>query len=142
MSIIIKAIEQRDETRQVAFFTIDGQEFSAGNVPATLTKTEDIQAHLDARADEFNLLILKKSYPESDHKRFLKEGMTEIQSMQEWIAKGHKNLIDKKGTKNIYIVIDKQELEYRHPKSVGLMAKIEGAGITPELKDLLKEIVR
>lgn len=147
--IEINKIEPRDEKRQVVFFTIDSQEFSCGNVPINLTKAADIQAHLDARADEFKLLILRKQYPESDHLRFQKDDKTEFEAMKEWISKGHKNKIivgykDEEQTKPIYDykVLEKQELEYRHPKSVSLVAKIEGANITPELKDLLKEIVK
>jgi len=44
--IEINGLEPRDEKKQVAFFTIDGQEFSCGNVPVGLTKAEDVQAHL------------------------------------------------------------------------------------------------
>ncbi|MBA7669689.1 hypothetical protein ES703_77822 [subsurface metagenome] len=145
--IEIKEIKPRDDKRQIAFFTLDGQEFSCGNVPASLTKTADIQAHLDARADEFKLLILRKQYQESDHLRFLKNDKTEIEAMQAWIAAGHKNKIQIGLTvagnpKYGYEVIEKQELEYRHPKSVTLVAKIEAANIPPELKGLLKEIVK
>ncbi|MCK4792802.1 MAG: hypothetical protein KAV87_54235 [Desulfobacteraceae bacterium] len=145
--IEINGIKQRDEKRQIAFFTIDGQEFACGNVPTELTKIEDVQAHLDARADEFKLLILKKHYRESDHKRFQADDKTELEAMQAWVAAGHKNKIQIGLTiagnpKYGYEVIEKQELEYRHPKSVSIMAKIEGANITPELKDLLKEIVK
>ena len=91
--IEINRIKQRDDERQVAFFTIDGQEFSCGNVPAELTKMEDVQAHLDARADEFKLLLLKMQYPQSDHLRFQVNSKTEIEAFEEWILKGHKNKI-------------------------------------------------
>ena len=135
--IEINGIQPRDEKRQVAFFTQDGQEFSCGNVPVALIKTENIQAHLDARADEFKLLILRKQYRESDYLRFQVDDKTELEAMKEWISKGHKNKI-KVG---VYEIIEKQELEYKHPKSIRLLAKIEGSNIAPELKDLLKEIV-
>ena len=140
--IEIKAIEPRDEARQIAYFTIDGQEFSCGNVPTELTKAKDVQAHLDARADEFKLLILRKQYPESDHLRFQKDNMTELQSMEAWIDKGHKNLMGKDGKKNIYELIEKQELEYRHPKWIRLLPLIEASNVAKEVKDLLKEIVK
>lgn len=145
--IEIQGIKQRDEKRQVAFFTIDGQDFSCGNVPVGLTKAKDIQVHLDARADEFKLLILRKSYPESNHLRFLKDDKTELEAMKAWIKDGHRNKIQvglttARNPKYGYEVVEKQDLEYRHPKWIGLVAKIEGANITPELKDLLKEIVK
>jgi len=145
--IEINGIKPRDEKRQVAFFTIDGQEFSCGNVPISLTKAKDIQAHLDARVDEFKLLILRKQYRESDYLRFQADDKTELEAMKEWIMKGHKNKIQIGLTavgnpKYGYKVIEKQELEYRHPKWVALMAKIEGANIAPEMKGLLKEIVK
>lgn len=145
--IKINGIEPRDEERLIAFFTLDGQEFSCGNVPAEFTKAKDVQDHLDSRTDKFKLLILRKQYPESDHLRFQKDDKTELEAMKEWITKGHKNkiligLTTAGNPKYGYKMIKKQELEYRHPKSVRLVAKIEGANITPEMKDLLKEIVK
>lgn len=145
--IKIDGIEPRDEKRQVAFFTINGQEFSCGNMPAELTKMEDIQAHLDARADEFKLLILMKQYPGSDHLRFLKDGKTELEAMTEWVTKGHKNKIQIGLTttgnpKYGYEVIEKQELQYKHPKSIRLLALIEASNVAKDIKDLLKEIVK
>ncbi len=145
--IEINALKPRDEKRQVAFFTIDGQEFSCGNVPAELTKTEDIQAHLDARADEFRLIIARIQYPEFDYLRFHKVGKTELEAMEEWITKGHKNKIQVGLTaagnpKYGYEVIVKQELQYKHPKSVRLTALIEASNVAKETKDLLIEIVK
>lgn len=145
--IEINRIEPRDEERQVAFFTIDGQEFSAGNVPLLLVKIEDIQAHLDARADEFKLLILKMQYAESDHLRFQTNDKTELEAMEEWIATGHKNKIQVGLTatgkpKHGYETIEKQELRYKHPKSVRLLALIEDSTVAKETKDLLTEIVK
>jgi len=145
--IEINGIKPRDEKRQVAYFTIDGQEFSCGNVPTKLTKMVDVQKHLNARADEFKLLILRKQYPESDYLQFQKDDKSELEAMKEWITKGHKNKIQIGLTtagnpKYGYEVIEKQELEYHHPKWVGLTAKIEATNITPEMKDLLKEIVK
>ncbi len=145
--IEINEMQPRDEKRQVAFFTIDGQQFSCGNVPAELTKKPDIQVHLDARADEFTLLILRKQYRESDHKRFQVDNKTELEAMQEWIAKGHKNKIQigltaAKKPKYDYEIIEKQELQYKHPKSVRLLALIEASNVAKEIKDLLIEIVK
>lgn len=147
--IEINGIEPRDETRQIVFFTIEGQEFSAGNVPITLVKMEDVQAHLDARADEFKLLILRTQYPESDHLRLQEGGKTELEAMTAWITAGHKNKIivgykDKEKTKPTYgyKTIEKQELQYKHPKSIRLIALIEASSAAKEVKDLLKEIVK
>ncbi len=149
MSIEIKAIEPRDEERQVAFFIIDGQEFSCGNVPATLTKAVDIQAYLDSRANEFKLLLLKGEYPESDHLRLQADDKTELEAMTAWITAGHKKKIivgykDEEQTKPTYSykTIEKQELQYKHPKSVRLLALIEASTVIKEIKDLLKEIVK
>ena len=145
--IEIKAIEPRDKERQVVFFTIDGQEFTCGNVPADLIKVEDVQAYLDSRADEFKLLLLKREYPESDLTGFKTEDNTELEAMEEWISKGHKNKVitglDDK-LKPIYIdqVIEKKALEYKHPKWIGIQAKIDSLNIPKELKDILKEIVK
>lgn len=147
MSIAIKAMKQRDDKRQIAFITLavnqEEYEFSVGNVPSSLKIQADILAYLEKREDEFKLLILGKSYPEADINSIpQKEEATEIEKWNAWISKGHKNLIGKKGRKNIYEVIEKQELEYRHPKWIGLTAKIESASIDKEIKDLLKELVK
>ena len=146
--IEIKAMEPRDEKRQVAFFTLDGQEFSCGNVPIALTKAEDIQAYLDGRADEFKLLLLKREYPDSDHKRFLKNNMTELEAMSEWITKGHKNKIiigykDEEQVSPIYgyEIIEKQELRHKHPKSVKLKPLIEAATTVDEIKEIMQKML-
>jgi len=145
--IEINGMQPRDEKRQVAFFTIDSQEFSCGNVPAELTKTHELQAHLEARVDEFKLVISRMEYPESDYLRFQKVDKTELEAMKEWITKGHKNKIQigltKAGNpKYGHEVIEKQKLEYKHPKWIGLLAKIESSNVTKEMKDLLKQIVK
>jgi len=145
--IKINGMQPRDKKRQVAFLTIDGQEFSCGNVPTELTKVEDIQAYLDSRADDFTLLILKKQYPETDYLRLQKDDKTELEAMKEWIQKGHKNKIQIGLTtagnpKYGYEVIEKQELAYKHPKSIRLLALIEASNVDKEIKDLLKEIVK
>ena len=145
--IKIKAIEPRDENRQVAYFTTDEIEFSCGNVPADLTKLTDIKAYLESRTDEFRLLILRRQYPESDPSEFKAEGKTELESMQEWISKGHKNkvIIGYEGEdKPIYEdrIIEKKELEYKHPKWIGLAAEIEASNATPEMKEILKKIIK
>ncbi len=145
--IEINGIQPRDEKRQIAFFTIDGQEFSCGNMPTELTKTEDIQSHLDARADEFKLLILRMQYPESDYLRFQIDNKSEYEAIEEWVTKGHKNKIQAGLTaagnpKYGYEVIPKQELQYKHPKSVRILALIEASAVAKEIKDLLIEIVK
>ncbi len=145
--IKINGIQARDEKRQIVFFTIDGQEFTAGNVPIELTKTNDIQAHLNARTDEFKLVMLKMQYIEADYLRFQKVGKTELEAMKEWITKGHKNKIQigltlAENPKYGYKVIEKEELVYRHPKSVRLTPLIESSSVNKEVKDLLKEIVK
>ena len=146
IEIILNARKPRDEERQIAFFTIDGQEFSCGNVPVELDTNTKVLKYLNERKDEFKLLILRKQYPESDITQFKKEDNTELEAMEEWIEKGHKNKVivglDEK-EKCIYEdqIIEKKELEYRHPKEIGLRAKIDASSLSKELKDLLKEII-
>ncbi len=152
--IEIKAMEPRDEKRQVAFFTIDGQEFSCGNVPADLLKVEDVQTHLDSRADEFKLLLLRREYPGSDLTAFKTEENTELEAMEEWILKGHKNKViigyinspagmdEKKDAIYGDKIIIKKALEYKHPSWIGIQAKIDSLNIAKGLKDVLKEIVK
>ena len=146
MSIEIKAVEPRDETRQVAFFTLDGQEFSCGNVPIALTKTEEIQAYLDSRVNEFNLLLLKREYPESDHKRFQKQNMTELVAMSEWILKGLRNKVVVGETttgkpKYEYVTIGKKPLTYKPAKSVKLKPIIEAATRVDKLKEVILKVL-
>jgi hypothetical protein len=145
--IEINGMEPRAEKTQIIFFTIDGQEFACGNVSENITKKEDIQALLDARVDEFKLLILRKQYPETDYLRLQKDGKSELEAMEAWIAKGHKNKIqvgvaESGNPKYGYKVVEKQELEYRHPKWIRLLALIETSSVAKEIKDLLKEIVK
>ena len=145
--IEINEIKQRDDERQIAFFTLDGQEFSCGNVPIGLDTNTKILKYLNGREDEFKLLILRKQYPESDHKRFFKDDISELKAMQEWIAKGHRNKIQIGLTKTGkpkygYEVVEKQELEYRHPKWIGLMVKIDASSVDNKTKELLKEIIK
>ncbi len=146
IEIILTHRKPRDEERQIAFFTIDDIEFSCGNVPASLTTQASIKTYLESRADEFRLLLLRKQYPESDLTGFKTEENTELEAMEDWISKGHKNKIiigldDKE--KPVYEdqIIDKKELEYKHPKEIGLNAKIDASSLSKELKDLLKEII-
>lgn len=146
--IEINGIKKRDEKRQIAFFTLNGQEFACGNVPIEISANKDILAYLEKREDEFKLLILRKSYPEANINSIpQKEDATEIEKWNLWIAKGHKNRtqvgLTKTGRpKYGYEVVEKQELLYRHPKWIGLTAKIEASSIDKETKDLLKEIIK
>jgi len=139
------AKQPRDLERQVAFIKVDGIEFSCGNVPIGLTRNSDILAYLQAREGEFKLLIFRKSYPKADINGIpQKENATEIEKWNEWIKEGHKNRIQigltKAGNpKYGYDVIEKQRLEYKHPRWVGLHKRIDASLITKETKNLLKE---
>ena len=142
--------KQRDEKRQIAFFTQDGIEFSCGNVPIGLTKAEDIQAHLDSRADEFKLIILRKEYPEADINSISqKEDAKEIEKWNVWIKNGCKNKVivgykDEEQTKPIYEhqVIEKQPWQYSHPLWVRLSGEIDKATTLASLKPILKEMIK
>ena len=144
--IEINRIEPRDEKRQIAFFTIGSQQFSCGNVPTGLTKKADIQAHLDARADEFKLLILRKQYPESDHIRFQVDDKTELEAMKAWIVAGHKNKVQVGLTltgkpKYSYEIIEKKELDYKHPKEIEAKVLIDKATSIDDIKAILHKIL-
>lgn len=144
--IKINGIKQRDDERQIVFFTIDGQEFSCGNVPIELTTQTKILKYLNGRSDEFTLLILRTQYPESDHLRFQKNDKTELQAMKEWITKGHKNKIQIGETetgnpKYEYQIIEKKELEYKHPPVIKLRAEIDSASTIPALKEIIRKII-
>lgn len=145
--IELNGIKERDDKRQIAFIKADGIEFSVGNIPAELSTDTKILAWLNKNEDYYKFLIIQKQYPEADWQRFKTDKNSNLESIKGWIAKGHKNKIQvgltKAGNpKYGYIVIEKQELEYRHPKWIGLLAKIEASSIDKETKDLLKEIIR
>jgi len=145
--------KERGKERQIAFIKvtdpahgIDAQEFSVGNVPAELTKDAEVQAHLESRADKIILVILRKHYPEADISPFREVGKSELEAMQAWIDNGHKNKIQIGLTKTGkpkygYEVIEKKEIEYKHPPEVTMLDKIDRASITPDLKSLLKDII-
>lgn len=145
--IEMQAKESRDSGRQIAFIKVDGIEFSVGNVPIELSTDINILNWLKKNEVFYKFLILQKQYPEADWQRYKTEENDNYSALNEWISKGHKNKIQIGLTltgkpKYGYKVIEKQELEYRHPKSVGLVARIEEANIAPEMKGLLKDIVR
>jgi len=145
--------KERNKARQIAFIKvtntnhgIDAQEFSVGNVPIELTDDKDVQAHLDSREEEIVLVILRKHYPEADISPFREEGKSELECMQAWIDNGCKNKIQvglyKNGNpKYGYEVIEKKEIEYRHPPELAMIDKIDRASITPDLKSLLRDII-
>jgi len=145
--------KQRGQGRQITFIKvtdpahgIDAQEFSVGNVPAEFTDDKDVQAHLDNREDEIIMVILRKQYPEADISPFREEGKSELEAFSAWIDNGCKNkvIVDyyKSGNpKYGYEVIEKKEIEYRHPPEVTMLDKIDRASITPDLKSLLKDII-
>jgi len=145
--------KERGKGRQIAFIKvtdtnhgINAQEFSVGNVPVELTKDADIQAHLDSREEEIVLAIIRKHYPEADISQFREGGKSELASFQAWIDNGCKNKIQvgyyKNGNpKYGYEVIEKKEIEYRHPPELAMIDKIDKASITPDLKSLLRDII-
>ena len=145
--------KERDKERQIAFIKvtdeahgIDAQEFSVGNVPAELTDDKDVKAHLDSREEEIVTVILRKHYPDADISQFREEGKSELEAFQAWIDNGCKNKIQigfyKNGNpKYGYEVIEKKEIEYRHPPELAMIDKIDRASITPDLKSLLKDII-
>jgi len=145
--------KERNKVWQIAFIKvtdlthgIDAQEFSVGNVPAELIDDKDVQTHLDSREEEIITVILRKHYPEADIAPFREEGKSELASFQAWIDNGCKNKIQigvyKNGKpKYGYEVIEKKEIEYRHPPELAMIDKIDKASITPDLKSLLRDII-
>jgi len=145
--------KQRDKERQIAFIKvtdpahgIDVQEFSVGNVPVELTKNADVQAHLDSREEEIITVILRKHYPEADISPFREEGKSELEAFSAWIDNGCKNKVIvgyyKNGNpKYGYEVIERQEIEYRHPPEVALKAEIAVANTVPKLKAVMEKFI-
>jgi len=108
---------------------------------------KDPQTYLESIKDKITLLIFNRLYPENDHKRFMKDDTSELESAKLWIKDGCRNKVQvglyKSGNiKYGYEVIEKREWKYRHPKWLRLEAKIENSAIDKETKDLLKEIIK
>ena len=145
--------KERGKERQIAFIKvidpthgIDAQEFSVGNVPVELMDDKDVQAHLASREEEIVLVVLRKMYPEADISPFREEGKSELEAMQAWIDNGCKNKIQigfyKNGNpKYGYEVIERQEIEYRHPPEVALKAEIAVANTVPKLKAVMEKFI-
>ena len=149
MPIKIKGTQKIDEEKQWVFMTIEvqGEDVEYTHVSLLELSQQELQDYVDVREDGYKLNILKDMYPESDHLRFKTEDKNELEAMEEWITKGHKNKVQTGLTaagkpKYEDQIIEKKELEYKHPKEIGLAARIEAANLTPELKELLQEIIK
>jgi beta-galactosidase/beta-glucuronidase len=148
------AVRQRDETRQVVYFTVDEYDFSAGNVPIELDTDAKVLAWLKKNEDSYMFLILQKMYRKgemwADWGRFKTEENTNLSAMEEWISKGHKNKIitgykDEAQKKPIYeyVVIEKLPFRSAHPAYLKKLKKIDSAtNIDSKMKTLLKDIVK
>lgn len=150
MAIIINAAQEIDNEKQWVFMTIsevNGHSIKYIHVAPLSLEGEKLQEFVNAKEDKYKLYILKDMYQESDYLRFYKVGKTELDAMKDWISAGHKNKIQAGLTasgkpKYGYEIIGKQDLQYKHPKSVRLLALIEASSVAKEIKDLLKEIVK
>ena len=147
MSIELVAKKSRDSERQIAFIKVDGIEFSVGNVPIELSTDANILTWLNKNENYYKFLILQKQYPNADWQRFKTEKNDNYSALKDWISAGHKNKIQTgltaaRNPKYGYEVIPKQELQYKHPKSVRILALIEASAVAKEIKDLLIEIVK
>lgn len=137
--------ERENENDKTVFFkfSVNEEEFEwHGDCP----KDTDPKKYFEAMTDKITLLIYNRLYPENDHIRFLKKGMTEIEAMLAWIADGCRNKIIisyyKSGNpKYGYKVIEKQPWRSTHPPELKLTDKIDRASITSDLKSLLKDII-
>lgn len=145
------SVEPRDETRQMAYFKVDEYEFSAGNVPIELDTTAKVLAWLKKNEDFYMFLILQKMYRKgeiwADWGRFKTEKNTNLEAMNEWISKGHKNQIQVGTLKNgkpkyEYVVIEKLPFRSTHPPYLKAHKKIDSANIDSKMKTLLKDIVK
>ncbi len=147
------AIEQRDEIRQVAYFTVDEYEFSVGNVPIELDTNQKVLTWLKKNEDFYMFLILQKIYRKgdmwADWGRFQEEDMTKLEAFQAWIKDGCKNKVlvghedeEKKKPIHEYIVIEKLPFRSAHPAYLKAHKKIDSANIDSKMKALLKDIVK
>jgi len=136
---------QRDKDRQIAFIKIDGQDFSVGNVPASLDDAKCL-AHLQGREQKIRFVMLLKQYPEAEFRQFKKEGMSDLEAMQSWVDNGCKNKIqvgqDEEGKAILQdVIIEAQPIAYKIPKEITALAAIDSAKTIAELKVAIKAIM-
>ena len=148
--IELKARKQRDEKRQIAFFTVDEYEFADGSVPVELDTDTKVLIWLEKNEDRYMFLILQKMYRNgdtwADWQRFKTDENTDLAAFQKWIADGCRNQIIVGYYKNgnpiyKYIVIEKQPWKSTHPPELKLTDKIDSLTVTPDLKSILKDII-
>lgn len=139
------ARKEHDRGRQIAFFTVDGYEFTDSNVPAELNTDKRALAWLKKNEDRYMFLILQRLYRDgktwADWQRFKTDKNTELEAFQKWVKAGHRNLTGEEGGKKIYQVISKQPWRSIHPKGLVLKIQIAKAKTVADIKKILDKMI-
>lgn len=138
------ARKQHDRGRQIAFFTVDGYEFTDSSIPVELNTDRKVLAWLKKNEDRYMFLILQRMYRDgeiwADWQRYQKKDMTDLEIFQKWVKAGHRNLIGKEDGKSVYRVIPKQPWQSPHPKGLALKAEIAKAKTVADIKKILDKM--
>ena len=138
ITFTVQAKEQRDDKRQVVYFTIErnGYEFrySHGSVPIEANTDAKIIAWLMERKDKIFVLTLNKVFPGADYMRFKTEENTDLEAFMLWVQDGHKQ---EDGT-----VIPDSGWRGNHPKWIEWETEIDAITNLAGVKVVLKKIVR
>lgn len=141
-------IENKDDI--TVYFTIDhdGKIYEwHGDCP----KNVDPKTHFEAIEKKLRFWLLQRMYSDDDMwpdwQRFKTEENTDLEAMQEWITKGHKNQIQvgktKKGKpKYAYQVIEKIPWKSTHPPEIAHLAELEAADTVEKLKAVMKKVIK
>ena len=149
--IKLNGLKQRDEERQIAYFTIDGYEYADGSIPTELDTDKKVLIWLKNNENRYMFLILQEMYRDgetwADWQRYQKEDMTDLEAFQKWIKTGHKNRTivgykDEERKKPIYEykVIPKQPWHSTHPPGLVLKADIAKAKTVKDIKKILEKM--
>ena len=134
--IKLNGLKQRDEERQIAYFTIDGYEYADGSIPTELDTDKKVLIWLKNNENRYMFLILQEMYRDgetwADWQRYQKEDMTELEAFQKWVKAGHKN---EDGT-----IIKKQPWHSTHPPGLVLKADIAKAKTVKDIKKILEKM--
>ena len=145
------AIKPRGEARQIAYFVIDDKyDFSDGRILIALDTNAKVLTWLKKNEDFYMFLILQKMYRDgdvwADWQRFKTGKNTNLEAMQDWIAKGCKNKIQVGLTKTGnpkygYQVIQKLPWRPTHPSNLKLETEVDKITTLEGLKEIVKKVI-
>lgn len=136
--ITIIDTEMIDESKQWVYITVDvlGETLEHTTIQPfnnnePVLSGQELQDYLDSQEDRYKLEILKDMYKDAKVK-----GKT-LQDLIEWVQAGALN--DEDGE---LVQVIKRKIEGRHPKRLKIIEQIDNASSLPDIKAILKKIVR